>query len=445
MIILLFDILLIICAGVIIRNFKVGYFITLLLKILIPYYVYFQIGGFRININDFLLLFLFISFFYHQEYRNKIPLNLKSVVIINVITTFILIFLSTGYVPFSYQMGSFIKKVLIQESIFLYLGFYALKLNNPQKYINILVYTSILAGIYGLFVYILKSNIYINTLALTYSGSENSFDFFLQESRGGLDGRTSGTFTHPLAWGQFWNILIPLCILFRQYINKYSFVTILFIGISNILLCGSRTAIISFIVFLFFYSISMPISKLVKNTLASCSIIIIFLLIFVPTKQLQGIANYAETAIFFWDSSYSQKADIHGSDTDIRKEQLQASIKIMESNPLGGLGYDYQYYIMDKNLDNSLYGLESIIFKKLVEQGLFGLLSFYWIFYLLSKFYYKKFKSRTGKLMMLGYLCSFLVSIHMTGIQGASWIFFILFPLIIINSPTFKDKFNYKL
>lgn len=48
------------------------------------------------------------------------------------------------------------------------------------------------------------------------------------------------------------------------------------------------------------------------------------------TSKNAGIIQYVESGIFFWDSSYSEKAGIAGSDKHMRERQLVKSIEVMK-------------------------------------------------------------------------------------------------------------------
>lgn len=89
-----------------------------------------------------------------------------------------------------------------------------------------------------------------------------------------------------------------------------------------------------------------------------------------------------------------------------------------------------------------MLGFESILFKKLVEQGLTGMLIFYYLIYLYYQFYRKRLRTKEENLIFLGYILSFMVSSHMTAIQGLNWLFFLLLPLLTLYSSRNQVK-NY--
>lgn len=445
MIIILFNIIILGIGIYTIKNFNIGFFLTLLVKILIPSVVRFQIGGFSLNSTDFFYLFLICSFIINRPYRNiKMPQAIKYFILINVISTFIFILFSSRIVPYSYQFYSFFKGYLFQTYLYILLGFYASQNIRIKQFNNTIIYTSLLCGIYGLFTYVIKQNPYIDSISLIYSGEISKYSSFIEEVRGGIEGRISGTMSHPLQWGQYWNILIAYLCLFRKQTNKYLWTITIILGIINIVLCGSRTAIITFIITAIFFGGSFSFKTLLKYFTISY-ISLIFITSFTSvTNQTKGIATYIQSALFFWDSSYSEKAGIVGSSTDMRSKQLETAIDIMLQNPIGGVGYNYQYYVLEKDISTDLLGFESIVFKKLAEQGILSLFLFLFTFNLLRLYViHRQNLRKSDKWIINGYFISFLASILLTGIQGSSWIFFLcLFFLYINNYNKRKNDFQ---
>lgn len=448
MIITFFNIITILTCLYILKNFKNGFFISLCSQICIPGMVRLHIGNININIYDLFIIFLIISFYINRPYNKQKELtkNIKYFFLINIIGTFILIFLSSGIVPYEYQLSSFFKNFLFQTYIYLYLGYYAFQNLNIQNINRILIYISIICGIYGIFIYTIKINLYVDLLSIIYKGSENIYSYFMEESRGGLEGRISGTMVHPLQWGQFWNILIAYIFLYRKQINIYLWFICMIIGSINIILCGSRSAIVALVIMFIFFLYSYGPKRFIKYSIVTYLIAITTVSIFSPTNnKSNNIVTYIQSALFFWDNSYSEKAGITGSNTNMRANQLTTSINIMLTNPIGGLGYNYQYYTKDNDISTDLLGFESIVFKLLVEQGISGLILFLLSFNLIRRETIKSIQNKTNKRIINGYFYSFLASIIFTGIQGNSWLFFVCLIFIYINNRQQYDSQNYSL
>lgn len=432
---LIFDLYIIIVSIIILRNLKLGFFITLISHIIIPAVVRFKLGPISIAIYDVFMMCLILSFLIHKRYRKiKLPKPIHKYFIIYITSTFLLIFLSTGYVPYNYQILSFFKDFLFQVILYIIVGFYIIRNQDYYKYINILLIVSLIAGIYGIFSYVLKSNPYITTLNMIYSGND-LFAVFMDESRGGLEGRTYGTMGHPLAWGQFWNIILCFIWIIRNNIRKYLTFILIAVGIINIVLCGSRTAIVTSIVFLLFILLQYGIKKLLFIIPLSYISLIICMAILPQNIKNSNMIKYIESGIYFWDSSYSERANIQGSSKEMRYIQLQNSIRIMERNPIGGIGYNYEYYSLStgRTISDNLYGLESILFKTLIEQGIIGLFVFIYTYNILRR--YAVIKNKEQKILTNGYFFSFFVSMIFTGIQGNSYIYFMFFLMLFLENP----------
>ena len=136
-------------------------------------------------------------------------------------------------------------------------------------------------------------------------------------------------------------------------------------------------------------------------------------------------------------TGYSNELSIQGSSFGMRQRQLQESYKMILNNPLCGVGYDYQYYKNKNGVDN-LLGMESILFKKLVEQGFLGLFIFFLVYFTYYHFLKNLFVKSEESKLFLGYTLSYLVSIIATGIQGGTWVFYILLQYIIATNRNTK-------
>lgn len=435
MIEIIVDVIIACIAIVCIRNFSFGFLLSLCTRILFPPYVRFIAGSLTFAINDFLLLTLAVSFLLHKPFLDEkkstvyFPHGLLIYLIFTYTTTFVLILLSSDIVPFEFQLNSFIKSS-VQDIFYTIFAFYALK-NFNTKHINILFYCAISAGIYGILVYITKINPYIDALSFLYVG-ENRFDFFLEQIRGGLIGRTSGTLEHPLTWGQIWGILFALFLIYKDCIKskltKYLFIIL---AVVNILFSGSRTSIVVLCCIIFFYLISIKKKKLIRYIVFALAS---FFILLIPLKNIQYTENYIkyiESGLFFWDNSYSDAANISGSNISMRSEQLEATLDIASKNSIGGLGYNSVQYFSSSSFDR-MYGFESVLFRKIVEQGILGFICFCLSLYIFTKWIFKHI-SKEKKVLWLGYFTSYFLSIVFTGIQN-TWSFFFLSAFFAIST-----------
>ena len=202
--------------------------------------------------------------------------------------------------------------------------------------IRSLTICAIIAGVYGVISYLIHINLYVTITSIEYSGADFVASIFLDEARGGMLGRTCGTMTHPLAWGQFWTIFVPFTIVCRGKIdNKYMCWAIVVLGFLNCLFSGSRTAILCIII-----SIAFIFIDLIKKNLIS--FIALFVIAIVSLSFMNKTYwknnetfNFIQSAVFFWDAEKSASTEVIGSSTKMRDSQLDEAIKIANGNIFG--------------------------------------------------------------------------------------------------------------
>lgn len=438
MIYILFDIVILIIIGIPFKNFRIGYLLALCSYMIIPHMVRFQFGGIGISIVDVIPMGLFVAFLVNRKYitqQIKFPRALKLYFYISIISDFILIFFSSGFVPYQTQFIDLVKYTL-HTSLFLILGYYAFYSLNKQIAYNIILCFSIVCGLYGILTYFIHTNPYINSLYLLYTGSENLYISFQESVRGALEGRVSGTNIHPLGWGQMWNVLLPFFIMTKKYYKQILFYLVDLVGIINIILCGSRSALVGFLIFLFIFYFSEKKIRILKYAFISLTFLLIFFTFFNKYRFVNQMKDYLVTSVFFWDTEKQNNMGIMGSSTEMRLKQFEVAIDIASKN-LGGEGYGYKLYSLDHySIYNSdLYGLESIVVRKLVEQGWLGLMCFLWLYFLLY-IYLISGLGKEEKFKWFAYSCSYFVCILMTDIQGISWTLF--FSLMLLYKASIK-------
>ena len=353
----------------------------------------------------------------------------------------ILILLSSRFVPIDFQLISFTKTKILQEGIFCIGGFYALSNIDVKKDMHIMWIVAIVCGVYGIIAYLINLNPYITGMSIFYNGEEDIVQNFLDETRAGLVGRAYGTTEHPLAWGQLWNLLVIFILSFRKETSKWLFYPIMIIGIINIFLCGSRSSLIAFFISIFIYCFILGAKRILSYSILIMTGML-SLIVFIDSAKFTNneTVKYVYATILFWDDSYARDANIIGSSSNMRNNQLEESINISLDNPFG-IGYEYQSYARktEKRISNELLGLESIVFKKLVEQGILGLLFFYvclWYLYSGTRRYRKK---RNNKYKLLAFTCGYLANITFTGMQGVNWCIFVV--LMFCYYHIFRKKF----
>lgn len=440
----IFNILIIILVGIIIYDFKRGYLLTMCAYIVFPHLIRFQVGSLGLAWVDIISLVLLVSFFLKREMLTKgvkYPLLLKKFFYFDIISTFLLILFSSGYVPYNIQIISFLKFIL-QNLSFMIIGFYAFHNINKSLAYNILFIVSSVCGIYGIISYIIGSNPYINLLYLLYTGSDNIYLNFQEEVRGVLEGRVSGTNVHPLGWGQMWNVLLFFYFLVRKKCSGWLGYCVLPIGVINIVLCGSRSALVSFLVFILLYVMSNGVLKVLKYALSILLLLMLMLSLTQHVKGLRTFQNYLEASVLFWDRERQNDADIRGSSADMRVTQFKKAIEIASKNP-GGMGYGFKLYSLNhySRYNDYLYGLESFVLRRLIEQGVGGLLCFIIVFAYISKYFLSGIKKRKTYLHCACVMFCYLLCVFMTDMQGISWL--LLISMIILYKSVPQNCLKY--
>jgi hypothetical protein len=311
---------------------------------------------------------------------------------------------------------------------------------------KVIFFSTVLACSYGIFTYLIKINPYIDILNLLYSPKYDFSTVFLLEKRGILEGRICGTNVHPLGWGQMLALLLSFSYLSKSYMEKVlnaslkkKCLLILLGGIVvvlliNIFLSGSRSAYSSIFVFYFFLFLSFKLKKKIK------------------TISVFGIALLSLGFIIYFQyptyrDSITSNVDIEGSSVSMRQRQLSTTFDILnEGYQLFGLGKGlveldnndnntisiHNYNINHKI--NALLGFESILFVKLIEQGICGLW-FFLLFYFQSYFFIRqkcKKYLNSDVYIVDGFFLSYLFAIFVTGIQATFYMFF-LFSIIYLK------------
>jgi len=136
-----------------------------------------------------------------------------------------------------------------------------------------------------------------------------------------------------------------------------------------------------------------------------------------------------------FDSQYQQK--VGGSDADMRMEQLEAAIAVMQKSPLVGLGSKFQQ-VMDNSLTSMLLGMESMWFRILTCNGLLGVVAnLYAAFFFLITIP-KRYHSRNAFFLSLAYW----VTASLTSVPGMLMYLYYLILIVFIKIPSISARSN---
>lgn len=326
----------------------------------------------------------------------------------------------------------------LYNSIFLFLEnfiilFIAYELVNSNaslvKIFRLLFLIFGIMGVYGIAVYLFKSNPYIELISKTYGIRDITKDYISEADRS----RTSSFLFHPHFYGLLLGIILSMIVFFMEYkilkISKAFLLSLLALCFINLLLTNSRTPFISFIIGMAIYYVLQLKSKTAIRT--SLAILIIGSVLFQISFVREAVDNITDI-VTTGGNKFS------GSSVSMREEQLTASLVYFFKNPFLGNGIRYINDNLGWTADISkrgdtgdLRGFESYYFVLLIEQGLAGIISnlvlfgtmivFFLNSYLKSKEFIKKFSA-----LMLSIVIQYLVFILATGTIGSMPFFFLL-------------------
>ena len=247
--------------------------------------------------------------------------------------------------------------------------------------------------------------------------------------------RAAVTTVHPTALGTLLSCLFAFYLpLWGKNVisNKNLLVLHLFI-LAAIVVCGSRTALIcaglTLILFIFF----------------RVNIYLKFIFI--------GFAFFSLGSIF--SLFVDQFENSRGSNLELRKEQMAFSVLSIRRSPIYGNGVQYTSKFIFRDTDDgsrgtakgyyneNLGGLESIVFRKIIDFGILGLASF--LFFLLFFQFYFLFNKKYSVYASSGGLvtCSFTLFLILSGTLANSIIYgFVFMGYCLAN--TYKAKIEAK-
>lgn len=406
------------------KDFKKGFILVVALRLLIPASV--RLIGVGISINTFLTTILLISFLLHKTYKKGMPKKLQTILLL-------FMFSSLFLVPYALNMNAVeqLKKLIsffVVEMLLGILGWYAIyDKEDFQKFFKYLCITLLIIGCYGIYEYIAKINPYANWASEMFGNEQNFSTFFLTEKRGFLVGRIMGTTFHPLAWGLIMSTAFIFVYNNKNLLHKKLRFILLLIIIINVFLCGSRSALIMIGAYIIIRCLERPKHMLKTITLAII-ILICSINILPKTDETKAFINTIESSIFFWNEKKSNEIEIGGSSVSMRMEQLIFSFYLIQDSFLTGNGYGFSDIAQQNTTGKyeKMMGFESILFTKIVNQGILGLLFFFIFYFSLLIYASKQTQDKTEKYKTRGLYLAFLLGIIFTGLQNSFYLFFLL-------------------
>lgn len=258
--------------------------------------------------------------------------------------------------------------------------------------------------------------------------------------RGAIQGRTQGTLSHPLVWGQIINVLLLFLLMIKPYLKKSTFFIFFSILFLNAILCGSRTILLSALIGVGLTLLKSSPKKIIQYTVIGLLSAMIALNIASQNKKYQIYVDTIEATLFFWNQEKSDNIEIKGSSVELREKQLAETFRLIQNDLFTGLGQGWIDNDYQKNGQHPIMlGFESIIYRKVIETGLVGFiiwLIFYLRIYQTVSQYTKKNKIRINwKIIFFPYL----ISLIMTDSFESFYLFLCLITLLYLYIKISKE------
>lgn len=347
-------------------DFKRAFLLFLLFKsILVQNFTFLSLPGIPLlTVDTFISLFfcgLFLLNYRKYKHLENEPFPMKKPFIALTISMFISSLFAI--VGFNTAVSAFVG-----ESIQFLLAFMMWKLINIRKDLQFLLkgfsILFICYSIYMYYEYSIQKNPFIE-YSQSFISSDRVLDFQydVTDERGY---RAQSVFDHAIGGGC--NFVILGGFIFSLYYyyrlkldHKILYCICAFLCTICAFLTGSRGPI--FFMLISYMSIINLKNPKVYRILGLLVIIIILVFPILP-NTIQNIV------LSIFDSSYQWK--IGGSDSDLRFEQLSASVAIMSESPLFGLGQKF-LNVYKGSMAQYLMGLESMWFRIITTYGILGI------------------------------------------------------------------------
>ena len=346
---------------------------------------------------------------------------------------FLFLLSSIMLTPFALNMtiGAQLTKMInffVVDMLIGILSWYAIQTKEDfKKLLSTLFITCCIIGTYGIYEYITKSNPYADWAMRMFEHGHNPSTYFLTEKRGFLEGRIMGTGSHPLTWGLLMSTIFAFFYNNKSLLQKRGHIILLLsVIIINSFLCGSRSSLIMIGVYIIIRLFEKP-GKILKASILTYLILISTINLLPKTEDTKAFIDTVESSIFFWNEKKSEEAGISGSSVSMRWEQLVFSFYLIQDSFLTGNGYGFSDVAQENTTTKyeEMMGFESILFTKIVNQGILGLLFFFIFYFSLLKYTCKQTKNRTEKYKIVALYFTYLTGIIFTGLQNSFYIFFL--------------------
>lgn len=407
------------------------------IKILIPNYVRAIILPISLNTLCIIILFLFI-FINKKDKKSSISKGYITYLEVFILILFITTILSFP-ISLTTQLGYLFQFLITDVSLGILAALTIKSYQDVKVIMNVILLSSSFACILGIYQFITYSNVYISYFE-NYFNPAFDTDAYLDSAMGGRLGGIAGTCSDSLIWGRTIPALLGITYAYYKRTKKSILILLIIALLINSILSMRRSSVVA--VLFYFFTIWLFSSFKEKTRIFKYIMISIICIYasFILIPFLNQFLPFIETSIFFWNDNIAADNDIKGSSLSMRLEQLNYAFKMIETNPILGLGYGYtNYYSKYHGYHPQLLGFESILFHIIINSGILGLIYWNTLFYKIYK-YCSKYSCKT---YIAAFLLSVLTSAYMTDYAG-TWGYLFIFPIIIMKmySKNSEQSFN---
>lgn len=309
--------------------------------------------------------------------------------------------------------------------------------------LKVLGIVCIINCLYGCLTIAMGANPYAFVLNQMYSTRDEQADALnaLLSTRGGVM-TTSSTFEHANGWGYFLPITFVLFFylydLKKKIYSEKILVFILILLSVGVVICGKRSAYVSYIAFWGAYLILAHRIKMKYVFYSVFGLLVVFIVISV-IPELAKFQSILETSIFFWDDKLLARNDVGGSTMELRINQLFYPWVEIKDNLLFGHGFGWTgvYLSKTESIHPILYGFESIFSEAVCNGGIIGAGLWIWLFFKSFKYSASHHAKRLWPLLFT--FTQLMIAIA----TGLSYFVFYGIYIVILNKLYLLDDKNF--
>lgn len=243
-----------------------------------------------------------------------------------------------------------------------------------NRLFRVLLGAFVIIGIYGLFCKVTGENLFIDAIMenkVSDRGSINTYDD--SRERAGLTGRLQSFFQHPITYGGYLLMALPLFSLYLVHEpNKLRGLALLGLILINVLFTNSRSVYAGCGLFILGFFLLQNVRYFKYSLLFMVAGVIGGVVV------VQGDSGYAVLIRSIFSNEGEEQEQVGGSSVEMRNEQFLTAANYFLSNPISGLGEGKVRLWMlsreeSRDYDKNLLGAESFLFGVMIETGLLGL------------------------------------------------------------------------